>query len=104
MNKLYSIRRWILARIVPEFIWPDYAEIDHITIKIKGTPYSYGIKKLLSTNPDGYEYPERVFCRQIKKGDRVLEMGGSIGVLTRIMAERAGPTGKILSIEASQEL
>lgn len=104
MNKLYSVRRWILSKIIPEFIWPQYAEIDHIKFKLRGTPYSYGIKKLLSANPDGYEYPERVFCRLIERGDKVLEFGGSIGVLTRIIADRVGPNGSILSVEASREL
>lgn len=37
-------------------------------------------------------------------GTKLIEMGGSIGVLTAIMANRIGSSGQLISIEASKDL
>jgi len=104
MNVYYNIRRWILKNIIPETVWPEFIKIENIEFKLRNTPYSYGIKKLLSSNPNSYEAPERIFCSYISEGNKVLEFGGSIGIITRFIREHVGSQGAILSVEASQNL
>lgn len=99
----WSIRRKILKKFVPEFIWPKESNIDGVAFKIRSTPYSYGTKKGLQSGQ--YEVCERQLLKgQIKSGDIIVEMGGSIGVLTAIMAQQAGEKGLVISIEASKAI
>lgn len=99
-----QIRRWVLKNFIPEWIWPSFVSIDGVEIQIRNAPYSFGIKRLLTKDPNQYEGPERFFVNAIAPGSKVLELGGSIGVLTSIISKRIGPSGYILSIEASQSL
>ena len=101
---LYALRRVILKLVVPETLWPEYVVIDGTHIKIRHTPYSYGIKWLLSRNHEQYELAERSFIAQLSEGDHVLEFGGSIGIVTALIADKIGKTGKIVSIEASESI
>ena len=99
-----SIRRFILKYFVPELIWPKYIFLDRTRIKVRNTPYSFGVKWLLTRRSDDYELAERSFISGLSKGDHVLEFGGSIGVVTALIASQIGPTGRVVSIEASTEL
>lgn len=102
-KKYWSFRRKLLKTFVPEFVWPQQAEIDGVIFKIRGTPYSYGTKQALKTG--NYEVCERKLLQnQISPGDVIIEMGGSIGVLTAILAKMAGDKGSVISIEASQNI
>lgn len=103
-NVFLSIRRFVLKSFVPEFIWPEYVSLDRTRIKVRNTPYSFGVKWLLSRRSDDYELAERSFISGLSKGDHVLEFGGSIGVVTALIASQVGPAGRIVSIEASKEL
>lgn len=99
----WSIRRKILRTFVPEFIWPKESTIDGVVFKVRNAPYSYGTKKGLQNG--NYEVCERQLLKgQIKSGDIIIEMGGSIGVLTAIMAQQTGESGLVISIEASKKI
>ena len=104
MNQLaYRVRRTLLRALVPEFVWPEHVVLDGARIKVRHAPYSFGVKKILAR--DAYELDERKFLSQVlKPGDVVLEMGGSIGIVTAIIAARVGPSGFVVSVEASQSL
>lgn len=43
---LGNLRRNILTFLVPEFVWPEYVIIDNVKIKLRGAPYTFGIKRL----------------------------------------------------------
>jgi hypothetical protein len=101
---LYMLRRFILRNLVPEVLWPKYTVIDGIYIKIRHTPYSFGIKWLLSRNHEMYELAERSFIAALSEGDHVLEFGGSIGIVTALIADKIGKRGKIVSVEASENI
>jgi FkbM family methyltransferase len=102
-KNIFSFRRWFLKQIIPEFIWPKYVKVDDVSFKIRGTPYSFGTK--LEIVRGEYELPERRLLRNlIHKGDVIIEMGGSIGVLTTLICNMTGPSGFIVSIEASSNL
>jgi FkbM family methyltransferase len=102
-EQFFISRRWVLKKIIPEFFWPKYINVDNVPFKIRGTPYSFGTK--LEIVRGLYELPERRLIRnKIKKGDVIIEMGGSIGVLTTLISQMTGPSGFVVSIEASSKL
>lgn len=102
-NTAIKIRRSLLNKIVPEFIWPKDALIDGTKIQIRNTPYSVGTKWILRKGT--YEVAERkLISRFLKPGLVVFEMGASVGILTAIMSQIVGALGKIISVEASENL
>lgn len=99
----YKVRREGLKRIVPEFIWPKEILFDGVPIPVRHMPYSFGIKYTLVKG--GYEGNERILLKErIHQGEVIFEFGGSIGVLTRILAHYAGPEGRVITVEASEQL
>lgn len=99
----YTIRRNILKRLVPEIIWPREVTIDGVQIPVRGMDYSFGVKRILLSGD--YEVSERSLLKMfLNEGDKVLEMGGSIGVLTAVIAKTIGTRGAVISIEASDRL
>ncbi len=99
----YRLRRKILKKVVPEFVWPRSISIDKTEIPVRGMPYSFGIKRTLSKGK--YEDSERALIKEIiQKGDQVIELGGSIGIMSAIMSEMVGKEGLIISVEASEKL
>lgn len=100
---LYRARRTLLKHLVPEFVWPKSVLIDGAEIKVRNAPYSFGVKRILRLGE--YELDERKFISDIlQPGDVVVEMGGSIGILTAIIAEKVGSSGFVVSVEASVKL
>lgn len=102
-NLVLRLRRFLLKALVPEFVWPRHVSIDGVTVKLRGAPYSFAIKRLLAKNSDSYERAERRFLDQLREDDHVLEYGSSIGILTALICERV-PRGKVISVEVSREL
>ena len=99
----YAVRRRILKTLLPEFVWPEWVNIDGARIRLRGAPYSFGVKRILRSGQ--YELPERKIAGQILvPGMTVIEMGSSIGILTAVMAKRVGETGTVIAVEASEEL
>jgi FkbM family methyltransferase len=99
----YRFRRWALATFVPEAFWPRSVEIDGVTVKLRNAPYSFGTKWVIRNGT--YEKPERDLLRRIvKPGMHVLELGGSIGIVTSVLARLVGPHGRVVSVEASPDL
>ena len=95
-------RRLLLKVFVPEFVWPKEVIIGGAPIKVRDTPYTFGTK--LSLVKGNYELEEiKLLDNALKANDNVIEMGGSIGVLTRVISAKL-PEGKIISIEASEKL
>lgn len=99
----YNTRRWILRTFVPEFYWPETANCNGAIIKIRNTPYTFGVRRAVCN--DVYERAERALVSQyVKPGMQVLEMGGSVGIVTAVIAHCVGPTGRVVSVEASPRL
>ncbi len=103
-DSILEVRRVLLKYLVPEFVWPRQVFIDGVAFNVRNTPYSFGIKYLFTRRPEVYEQAERSFLSSIEPGDRVLELGSSIGILTRLIRERTGPAGSVLAVEASSKL
>ena len=102
-NKLIALRRNFLTFITPEFVWPKSVIIDNVDIKIRGEPSTFGIK--LSLKKGEYEGPERNLLKPYNLiGKTIIEMGGSIGILTAVLGNKVGKKGKVISIEASKKI
>ncbi len=102
-RRLATLRRWLLSTFVPEIIWPNEFQLDGVPIPVRGAPYSFGVKRLLCSGD--YVKPERqLVARILRPGMNVVEMGGSIGVLTAIIAARIQPGGTLVSVEAADDL
>jgi hypothetical protein len=99
----YNFRRWALRTFVPEAYWPEFVTLNGAKIRLRNTPYSFGVR---STLRDGsYEIAERTLIVELARpGMRVLELGGSIGIIAAVVAERIGPTGRLVTVEASPKL
>ena len=102
-SRIKLLRRAIMRRIVPEFVWAKTVSIDGVKVRVRGQPYSFGVK--LSLTRGVYELAEReLLSKFFKPGLLVLEMGGSIGVLAAVVAEKVGPEGRLVSIEADADI
>lgn len=100
---IYRACSWALRNLVPESYWPETVDVDGVPIRLRNTPYSFSTRKLIR---DGqYELPERTLVKKaITPGMQVIEFGGSIGIVTSVVAKCAGPTGRVISVEASPDL
>lgn len=57
---------------------------------------------ILAMKSERYEYPEILgLKRALCSGDRVLELGSGLGVITALAAQSVAPKGKVLSFEAN---
>ena len=102
-NLFPKIRRTLLKALVPEFYWPIKVNLDGVNVPVRGMPLNFGTKHWLKHGE--YEQDERILIKKVlKPGLKVLEMGGSIGVLAQIIGEKVGPKGRVISFEASERL
>jgi FkbM family methyltransferase len=100
---IHKFRRWALSTFVPEWYWPESVDVDGATVRLRGTPYTFGTRWIVRNG--SYERPERELLKSIiRPGMQVLELGGSIGVLTAVIAHHVGSTGRVVSVEASKSL
>jgi len=102
-QKLLLFRRFILQFLVPDIFWPEEISIDGVSVPLRKMKYSFGTKWILTKGQ--YEAEERKLLVPIlKQGMQVLEMGSSIGIVTAIIADKIGSTGKMVAIEAADSL
>jgi FkbM family methyltransferase len=94
----------VLKTRLPLFpIWPAVAELDGVKVALKDSPLSPTMRRRLLKGY--YETAERDLVQQfIRPGDKVLEIGASIGVLTCFLQRQAGANGRVVSIEADARL
>lgn len=104
-QSLASFRRGVLRALIPEFVWPQVVDVDGVKFRVRGEPYSFATKKLLAFGTESYEADERrLVSHFLAPGMVVFELGGSIGVLSSIIADKIGPTGKLITVEASKKI
>lgn len=102
-KKYWALRRYFLKNFVPEFIWPEYITLNSVDIPIRNMQFSFGTKNSLIKGY--YEVAERQLLQNcLRPKDIVIEMGGSVGILTAIISRYVGPEGRVISVEASKKL
>jgi FkbM family methyltransferase len=93
----------MLANIPLFPIWPEWTEIEGIRIPVRGSPLSPRMRRRLFRGL--YETAERdLVQRFVRRGDRILEIGASLGILTCFLAKSAGEQGRIVSVEPNAAL
>jgi hypothetical protein len=92
-----------LRTLVPECMWPRHVTLNGTEIPVRGQPFSFGVKRALWNQT--YELPERtLISRVLQPGMHVIEFGGSLGIVTAVVAAAVGPSGRVASVEASDRL
>jgi hypothetical protein len=77
------------------------AELDGLQVALKGSPLTARQRRRLRRGY--YETEERRFLQAVfKPGDRVLELGASLGIVTCFIARSVGPTGRVVAVEATR--
>ena len=103
MSKLLELRKKILLKIIPSFFWPNYKNVYGIKIPIRNSGYSTGTKWAIITRR--YEKEELYFVNKyINEGSFVLELGASLGIVTRLISKKIGVRGKVVAVEASPKI
>jgi FkbM family methyltransferase len=94
---------FLLTRIPILGLWPEFVILDGVCVPIRQSPLSPAARRHLMRG--GYETAERHLVAQLlDKGDQVLELGASIGILSSILWKKVGPGGRVLSVEADRAL
>ena len=81
---------------------PEQVELDGIKVPLKNSPLHRMRGSLMRGS---YERPERDLVRDfIKPGEQILELGASVGIVTCFLSRQAGPTGRLVCVEADARL
>jgi hypothetical protein len=84
-------------------IWPEVVSLDGMQVPVKSSPLDPKTRRRLMRGL--YETSERDLIQQfIRPGDQILELGASVGIVSSFLAKRAGPTGRLVSVEADGRL
>lgn len=76
--------------------------ISYQGFKVSLTRSGMNSEIVLAMKSEGYEYPEiRGLKRALCSGDRVLELGSGLGIITALAGRAVAPEGKVLSFEAN---
>ncbi len=103
INMMRRVRRAILKHLIPEVFYPKTILIDGVVVPIRNSKFSFGIRRYLLRGD--YERPERDLVKRIvDDADNCLEFGSSIGVLSSILANKVGPSGRVFCVEADEHL
>jgi len=84
----WMLRRNVFDRLGPVYV-PQESKSDTIGAIIFGM----------------YEYPERVLIKRwLPSGLDCVELGSSIGIISRVILQKLDPTRRVFAVEASEEL
>ncbi|MDP3276936.1 MAG: FkbM family methyltransferase [Deltaproteobacteria bacterium] len=104
----YEHYHWALMERLRERLYTSFAENHVFDIKsddmaFKMTFKDYPLGRTIVERIEARREPETVASIKalVRKGDRVLELGGAYGYFTTIMALCTGETGKVVSIECT---
>lgn len=83
--------------------WPEWVELDGVKVPIRGSFLPPVMRRRVMRG--GYEKAERCLLRQlIKPGDRVIELGASLGIVSTLLAKKVGPDGAVVAVEPNRLL
>jgi FkbM family methyltransferase len=83
--------------------WPEFAALDGVKVPIRGSALSPKMRRHLLRG--GYERAERkLLSMLIREGDSVIELGASLGIVTTLLAKKAGSSGRVVAVEPNHLL
>jgi FkbM family methyltransferase len=84
-------------------IWTEFATLDGVKVPIQGSALSPKMRRHLMRG--GYERAERkLLASMVREGDRVIELGASLGIVTSLLARKVGATGTVVAVEPNHLL
>lgn len=84
-------------------LWPEFALLDGVKVPIRGSFLAPRMRRHLMRG--GYERAERkLLAELIGPGDRVIELGASLGIVSTLLAKKVGKAGAVLSAEPNSLL
>jgi len=94
----------LLRTKVPFFSrWPEQVELDGVKVPLKNSPLDPKTRRRLMRG--SYELAECDLVRHfVKPGEQILELGASVGIVTCFLSRQAGPTGRLVCVEADARL
>lgn len=98
-------RAWIRTKVMAWLRLKRKSHIDFqgLPVPINRSGMTKGVLIQLARND--YEMPEiRGLQLAIQSGDRVLELGSGLGIITALAARATGPGGRVLAFEAIPEM
>ena len=103
ITMFYQVRRFILRTFIPKFLFPKFVILNGAKIDVRNSGYTFGVKLAICRNT--YEINERILLEEaLNTGDHVLEMGASVGIVSRVILSMIGSAGVLKSIEASESV
>lgn len=93
-----------LAELPTHFgIWPATAQLDGVEVPIRGSALGPVARRRILRG--GYERAERkLLAALIEPGDRVIELGASLGIVSTLLARRVGAEGAVVAVEPNRHL
>ncbi len=89
--------------LIPNFIWPDHLDVYGVILNLRNLKFSAGTKYALIKGR--YEAAELYFVNKyVKNNDFVIELGASIGIVTRLISKKVGVLGNVIAIEGSKKV
>lgn len=96
-------RRGLMQRLLARIWLPRTATLDGIIVPLSELPLAVRLKRRIASGK--YETHERRLLKDfLSPGDRVLELGASIGILSSIVRARIGTQGRLIAVEANHKL
>lgn len=93
----------VLRRLIRRLRMPKQIFLDGITVALASLPLPRPVKRRILGG--GYESHERVLIKQaLKTGDRVLELGASLGIVSSLILRLIGRSGRLVAVEADSGL
>jgi FkbM family methyltransferase len=82
---------------------PRQATLDGVIVALSHLPLTARMKRRICSG--GYEQHERrLLPGFMEKGDHVLEIGASVGIISSLLLKGIGPTGRVVAVEANKAL
>lgn len=97
------IIRRLLQKVTPRFHQPRTVLLDGVCVGLKDLPLTARLRRRIMAGK--YESHERQLLKSfLQTGDRVLELGASLGIISSLVLKSIGPQGRLLAVEANPTL
>jgi FkbM family methyltransferase len=93
----------VYARLMRRLCPPKTAVLDDVVVALSELPLTRVTKRRILSG--GYETHERLLLKQaLSKGDHVLELGASLGIVSCLILKMIGREGRLVAVEANPQL
>lgn len=99
------LRPWAKIKVAIWRFWGNKTRIEYQGLSVPMNRSGMSNEVVVAIARDFYEKPEiRGLRLAVRTGDRVLELGSGLGIITALAARAVAPSGRVLSYEANPDL